>query len=75
MPVLLPLDHLQELWPENLRGVRLGALLHPASVSALLRDVRSIGAADSVEFYRKQTGTIEIPDSDPGFYRGKIKQG
>ena len=33
-----------------------------------------IGAADSVEFYRKQAGAIEIPDSDPGFYRGKIKR-
>lgn len=33
-----------------------------------------IGAADSVEFYRKHAGAIEIPDSDPGFYRGKIKQ-
>ena len=33
-----------------------------------------IGAADSVEFYRKHAGAIEIADSDPGFYRGKIKQ-
>lgn len=33
-----------------------------------------IGAAGSVEFYRKHAGAIEIPDSDPGFYRGKIKQ-
>ena len=32
-----------------------------------------IGAAHSVEFYRKHAGAIEIPDSDPGFYRGKIK--
>ena len=34
MPVLLPLDHLEELWPAKLRGARIGALLHPASVSA-----------------------------------------
>ena len=34
MPVLLPLDHLQDLWPERLRGARIGTLLHPASVSA-----------------------------------------
>ena len=33
-----------------------------------------IGAVDSVEFYRKHAGAIEIPDSDPGFYRGKIKK-
>jgi uncharacterized protein YbbC (DUF1343 family) len=34
MPVLLPLDHLDELWPDEFRGARIGALLHPASVSA-----------------------------------------
>lgn len=32
MAVELPLDHLAELWPARLRGARLGALLHPASV-------------------------------------------
>jgi uncharacterized protein YbbC (DUF1343 family) len=36
MAVLLPIDHLAELWPEKLRGVRIGALLHPASVSHTL---------------------------------------
>src|SRR5436190_19796506 len=36
MPVLLPLDHLAELWPRKFRGARVGALLHPASVSARL---------------------------------------
>jgi uncharacterized protein YbbC (DUF1343 family) len=34
--VLLPLDHLDELWPKKLRGARVGALLHPASVSSKL---------------------------------------
>ena len=34
--VLLPLDHLDELWPKELRGARVGALLHPASVSSKL---------------------------------------
>jgi uncharacterized protein YbbC (DUF1343 family) len=34
--VELPLDHLAELWPEKSRGVRIGALLHPASISAKL---------------------------------------
>ena len=32
--VALPLDHLAELWPNELRGARVGALLHPASVAA-----------------------------------------
>src|SRR5687767_7239930 len=36
MSVRLPIDHLGELWPRDLRGVRVGALLHPASVSATL---------------------------------------
>jgi uncharacterized protein YbbC (DUF1343 family) len=32
--VELPLDHLSELWPNKFRGARIGALLHPASVSS-----------------------------------------
>ena len=50
-------------------------------LSAVLQDMAAqgyayaiIGAADSVEFYRKHAGASEIPDSDPGFYRGKIKR-
>jgi uncharacterized protein YbbC (DUF1343 family) len=31
--VLLPVDHLAEVWPAELRGARVGALLHPASVT------------------------------------------
>lgn len=34
--VRLPIDRLPELWPRNLRGTRIGAVLHPASVSATL---------------------------------------
>ena len=33
-----------------------------------------IGAAGSAEFYRS-IGTIEIPDSTPGFYRGLLRSG
>jgi uncharacterized protein YbbC (DUF1343 family) len=36
MAVELPIDHLRELWPEKFRGARIGALLHPASVSTKL---------------------------------------
>jgi uncharacterized protein YbbC (DUF1343 family) len=42
MPVELPLDHLAELWPEKLRGARVGVLLHPASVSAKLEHASRI---------------------------------
>jgi uncharacterized protein YbbC (DUF1343 family) len=34
--VELPIDHLEELWPQKLRGARVGALLHAASVSSRL---------------------------------------
>lgn len=36
MRVELSIDHLEELWPQKLRGARIGALLHPASVSSTL---------------------------------------
>ena len=42
MPVQLPLDHLPELWPNELRGARIGALLHPASVSSKLKHASRI---------------------------------
>lgn len=42
MPVVLPLDHLGELWPEKFRGARIGALLHPASVSSRLEHVSQV---------------------------------
>jgi len=40
--VLLPLDHLDELWPKKLRGARVGALLHPASVSSNLEHASQV---------------------------------
>src|SRR5437588_418526 len=36
MPVQLALDRLREVWPKELRDARIGALLHPASVSSQL---------------------------------------
>lgn len=40
--MLLPVDHLVELWPDEFRGARLGALLHPASVNSLLEHTARI---------------------------------
>jgi uncharacterized protein YbbC (DUF1343 family) len=40
--VLLPLDHLDELWPKKFRGARIGALLHSASVSSKLEHASRI---------------------------------
>jgi uncharacterized protein YbbC (DUF1343 family) len=42
MPVELPLDHLEEVWPRKLRGAHIGALLHPASVSSTLRHASQV---------------------------------
>ena len=36
MAVSLALDHLDDLWPRELRGARIGAVLHPASVTPSL---------------------------------------
>ena len=36
MAVLLPVDQLLELWPDEFRGIRVGSLLHPASVNSKL---------------------------------------
>lgn len=42
MPVQLPLDHLPELWPQELNGARVGVILHPASISANLEHASKI---------------------------------
>jgi uncharacterized protein YbbC (DUF1343 family) len=50
--VTLPIDYLSELWPENLRGARIGALLHPASVSSTLEhSSRILARADGKLFH------------------------
>jgi len=40
--VQLPIDNLHELWPKELRGAKIGALLHPASVSSQLEHASRI---------------------------------
>jgi uncharacterized protein YbbC (DUF1343 family) len=42
MAVEIPLDHLPELWPQELSGAKIGALLHPASVSSKLEHASRI---------------------------------
>ncbi len=42
MAVQLPVDHLSELWPAKFRGAKIGALLHPASVSSKLEHTSHI---------------------------------
>ena len=61
--------------PERNHGIGvalLSAVLHDMAANGYAYAI--IGATDSAEFYRKHAGAIEIPDSDPGFYRGKIKR-
>ena len=52
MRVDLPLDHLRELWPEKLRGARIGALLHPASVTADLEHASHILERHNGDLFR-----------------------
>ena len=42
MAVQIPVDRLPELWPKELRGARVGAVLHPASVSSTLEHTSRI---------------------------------
>ena len=52
MPVQLPLDHLPELWPNKFRGARIGALIHPASVSSKLEHASRILERHSGDLFR-----------------------
>jgi uncharacterized protein YbbC (DUF1343 family) len=52
MPVQLPLDHLPELWPNKFRGARIGALIHPASVSSNLEHASRILERHSGDLFR-----------------------
>ena len=52
MAVQLPVDHLAELWPWKFRGVRMAALLHPASVSAKLEHTSRILEGDNGDLFR-----------------------
>jgi len=52
MGVELPIDHLRELWPEQFRGARIAALLHPASVSAKLEHASHIIERHNGDFFQ-----------------------
>ncbi|HEY5991520.1 MAG TPA: DUF1343 domain-containing protein [Candidatus Udaeobacter sp.] len=52
MAVLLPLDYLDELWPKKLCGSRVGALLHPASVSSKLEHASRVLERYNDDFFR-----------------------
>src|SRR5213076_219175 len=50
--VLLPLDHLDEVWPKKLRDARVGALLHPASVSSKLEHASRVLERSNGDLFR-----------------------
>jgi len=50
--VELPLDHLDELWPEKFHGARIGALLQPASVSSKLEHASCILERHNSDLFR-----------------------
>ena len=50
-PVVLPVDRLAALWPRELKGLRLGALLHAASITSQCQPVVDLlGALDGELF-------------------------
>jgi len=52
VPVQIPLDYLPALWPKELRGAKIGALLHPASVSSQLEHASRILERFNEELFR-----------------------
>src|SRR6266513_2197608 len=52
MAVLLPLDYLDQVWPKKLRGARIGALLHPASVSSTLEHASRVLERHNNDLFR-----------------------
>src|SRR5204863_8877699 len=48
----LPIDHLPELWPNKFRGARIGALVHPASVSSKLEHASQVLERHSGDLFR-----------------------
>ena len=53
-PVVLPLERLASLWPAGLKGCSLGAILHPASVSASLGHASEILKSHDGGLFRLQ---------------------
>lgn len=51
-PVRLPLDRLPELWPKDLKGAKIGAVLHPASVSSGLVHAADVLKAHDGDLFR-----------------------
>ena len=53
MAVKLPTDHLPEIWPPELGGARIGALLHPASVNSKLEHTARILEQENRKLFRQ----------------------
>jgi GNAT superfamily N-acetyltransferase len=67
--------------PMGVAEARRGHGVGRALLSRTLRDMTGqgyayaiVGGTGSEEFYRREAGAIEIPDSAPGFYRGMLKE-
>jgi hypothetical protein len=52
MSVQIAADYLAEVWPAKLRGARIGALLHPASVSSMLVHTSKILERESGKLFQ-----------------------
>lgn len=52
MAVSLPIDHLNDLWPHELRGASIGALLHPASITATFEPTLRVLERENGKLFR-----------------------
>src|SRR5438094_918877 len=65
MAVELPIDHLADLWPRELRGRRVGALLHPASVNSKLEHTSKILERENGKLF--QLAALFGPQLNPDY--------
>lgn len=66
-----PIGVADEQRNNGLGSALLLAALHDMSAQGYAYAI--IGCVPDVEFYRRNLSVIEIPDSEPGFYRGLLK--
>jgi GNAT superfamily N-acetyltransferase len=67
-----PTGVMEEARHKGIGSALLVATLHDMASQGYAYGI--IGGTTSLEFYRKEVGAIEIPDSTPGFYSGMLKR-
>src|SRR5262245_19142640 len=77
--VQLPIDRLPELWPNKFRGARVGALIHPASVSSKLEHASRIFERHNdlfrlAAFFGPQHGFLGQTQDDMVEWKGRSEE-